>query len=118
MLQTLQSIKALGVGIAIDDFGTGYSSLSYLKRYPLDKLKIDRSFVMDTPQSSDDVAIVTAIVQLGPSLKLRTVAEGVEQAEQLALLARLGCDLAQGYGIARPMDALHVPTWLAERQQR
>ena len=114
--QTLQAIKALGVGIAIDDFGTGYSSLSYLKRYPLDKLKIDRSFVMDTPGSSDDVAIVTAIIELGRSLKLRTVAEGVEQPAQQALLTQLRCDLAQGYGIARPMDALQVRTWLAERQ--
>lgn len=105
VLQTLQAIKALGVGIAIDDFGTGYSSLSYLKRYPLDKLKIDRSFVRDTPGDSDDVAIVTAIVQLGRSLKLRTVAEGVETPEQRALLEQLGCDLAQGYGIARPMAA-------------
>jgi diguanylate cyclase (GGDEF)-like protein/PAS domain S-box-containing protein len=116
VLQTLQAIKALGVGIAIDDFGTGYSSLSYLKRYPLDKLKIDRSFVMDTPGSSDDVAIVTAIIELGRSLKLRTVAEGVEQPAQQALLTQLRCDLAQGYGIARPMDALQVRTWLAERQ--
>ncbi|MGP1628533.1 MAG: putative bifunctional diguanylate cyclase/phosphodiesterase [Giesbergeria sp.] len=117
VLETLRSIKALGVGIAIDDFGTGYSSLSYLKRYPLDKLKIDRSFVMDTPQSSDDVAIVTAIVELGRSLKLHTVAEGVETAEQHALLAKLGCNLAQGYSIARPMDALQAGAWLAERQQ-
>ena len=108
VLETLQAIKALGVGIAIDDFGTGYSSLSYLKRYPIDKLKIDRSFVMDTPGDSDDVAIVTAIVQLGRSLKLRTVAEGVETPEQRALLLQLGCDLAQGYGIARPMAAEKV----------
>ena len=117
VLQTLRSIKALGVGLAIDDFGTGYSSLSYLKRYPLDKLKIDRSFVMDTPQSSEDVAIVTAIVQLGRSLKLRTVAEGVETGDQYALLAQLGCDLAQGYDIARPMDALQVGAWLEARQR-
>ena len=116
VLQTLQAIEALGVGIAIDDFGTGYSSLAYLKRYPIAKLKIDRSFVMDTPGSSDDVAIVTAIVELGRSLKLRTVAEGVEQADQLALLARLGCDLAQGYGIARPMDAAQTQTWLEQQR--
>ena len=115
VLQTLQAIEALGVGIAIDDFGTGYSSLAYLKRYPIAKLKIDRSFVMDTPGSSDDVAIVTAIVELGRSLKLRTVAEGVEQADQLALLARLGCDLAQGYGIAQPMDAAQAQAWLEQQ---
>ena len=115
VLETLQSIKALGVGIAIDDFGTGYSSLSYLKRYPIDKLKIDRSFVMDTPGDSDDVAIVTAIVQLGRSLKLRTVAEGVETPEQRALLLQLGCDLAQGYGIARPMAADKVVDCVREQ---
>ncbi|MCB1980053.1 MAG: EAL domain-containing protein [Burkholderiaceae bacterium] len=116
VLQTLQAIEALGVGIAIDDFGTGYSSLAYLKRYPIAKLKIDRSFVIDTPDSSDDVAIVTAIVDLGRSLKLRIVAEGVEQADQLALLSRLGCDLAQGYGIARPMDAAQTQAWLEQQR--
>jgi diguanylate cyclase (GGDEF)-like protein len=116
VLQTLQAIEALGVGIAIDDFGTGYSSLAYLKRYPIAKLKIDRSFVIDTPDSSDDVAIVTAIVDLGRSLKLRIVAEGVEQADQLALLSRLGCDLAQGFGIARPMDAAQTQAWLEQQR--
>jgi EAL domain-containing protein (putative c-di-GMP-specific phosphodiesterase class I) len=115
VLRTLQSIKSLGVGLAIDDFGTGYSSFSYLKRYPLDKLKIDRTFVVDTPASHDDVAIVTSIVELGRSLKLTTVAEGVETPEQQALLAQLGCVLAQGYGIARPMGAQDVAAWLAGR---
>ncbi len=114
-LDTLKALKALGVGLAIDDFGTGYSSLAYLKRYPIDKLKIDRSFVMDTPGSADDVAIVTAIVQMGRSLQLQTVAEGVESEAQLALLRELGCDMVQGHAIARPMDAARTSAWLQAR---
>jgi len=112
VLDTLQALKDLGVGISIDDFGTGYSSLAYLKRYPIDKLKIDRSFVMDTPDSADDVAIVTAIVQMGRSLQLRTVAEGVETAEQMALLRSLDCDLVQGHLVSEPMEAAAVRQWL------
>jgi diguanylate cyclase (GGDEF)-like protein/PAS domain S-box-containing protein len=115
VLDTLQALKDLGVGISIDDFGTGYSSLAYLKRYPIDKLKIDRSFVMDTPGSSDDVAIVTAIVQMGRSLQIKTVAEGVETAEQMALLRSLGCDLVQGHLISMPMDAQATRQWLLEQ---
>ena len=99
-------------GVAIDDFGTGYSSLAYLKRYPIDKLKIDRSFVTDTPQSTDDVAIVTAIIQMGRSLQLQTIAEGVETPAQMDLLRRLGCDLIQGHAISPPMDAQAARAWL------
>ncbi|WP_288013741.1 EAL domain-containing protein, partial [Diaphorobacter sp.] len=109
---TLQALQALGVAVTVDDFGTGYSSLAYLKRYPLDKIKVDRSFVTDTPADSEDVAIVTAIIQLAHSLQLQPVAEGVETAEQLALLRRLGCELAQGFGIAPPMDAQRAREWL------
>ena len=113
VLETLNAIKALGVGVTIDDFGTGYSSLAYLKRYPIDKLKIDRSFVMDTPQSADDVAIVTAIIQMGHSLQLKTVAECVETAEQKELLHRLGCDLVQGFLVSAPMGAQATQRWLS-----
>ena len=113
VLETLNAIKTLGVGVTIDDFGTGYSSLAYLKRYPIDKLKIDRSFVMDTPQSADDVAIVTAIIQMGHSLQLKTVAECVETAEQKELLHRLGCDLVQGFLVSAPMDAQATQRWLS-----
>jgi diguanylate cyclase (GGDEF)-like protein/PAS domain S-box-containing protein len=113
VLETLKAIKTLGVGVTIDDFGTGYSSLAYLKRYPIDKLKIDRSFVMDAPQSADDVAIVTAIIQMGHSLQLKTVAEGVETAEQKDMLHRLGCDLVQGFLVSAPMDAQATHRWLS-----
>ena len=112
VLDTLNAIKALGVGISIDDFGTGYSSLAYLKRYPIDKLKIDRSFVMDTPDNADDVAIVTAIIQMGRSLQLQTVAEGVETQAQIELLAGLGCDLMQGFVVSAPLDAEATERWL------
>lgn len=111
-LATLNTLKALGVGISIDDFGTGYSSLAYLKRYPIDKLKIDRSFVADTPGNADDVAIVTAIIQMGRSLQLQTVAEGVETPAQMDLLARLGCDSIQGFAVSPPLDADTMERWL------
>ena len=109
---TLQDMRALGVAVTVDDFGTGYSSLAYLKRYPLDKIKVDRSFVIDTPNDGEDVAIITAIVQLAHSLQLQSVAEGVETPEQRALLQGLGCELAQGFGIAAPMDAQAAHAWL------
>lgn len=113
-LDTLSAIKALGVSISIDDFGTGYSSLAYLKRYPIDKLKIDRSFVTETPDNAEDVAIITTVIQLGRSLQLQTVAEGVETPGQMALLRSLGCDLGQGYGISPPLSAERAVDWMHE----
>ncbi|MBA4114058.1 MAG: GGDEF domain-containing protein [Verminephrobacter sp.] len=113
VLDTLNALKALGVGVSVDDFGTGYSSLSYLKRYPIDKLKIDRSFVMDAPGDADDVAIVTAIIQMGHSLQLKTVAEGVETPAQMELLRQLGCDLVQGYLVSVPMEAEETRRWMS-----
>ena len=117
VLHTLQALRQLGVRLSIDDFGTGYSSLAYLKRYPLDKIKIDRSFVKDTPQDADDVSLIQAIIQMGRSLNLRTVAEGVETKAQWDMLQAMHCDLIQGYYLARPMAAEEALRWQQHRCQ-
>jgi EAL domain-containing protein (putative c-di-GMP-specific phosphodiesterase class I) len=98
----LRRIKALGVRIAMDDFGTGYSSLSYLQSFPFDKIKIDQTFISNLDRNAQSAAIVRAVLGLGKSLSLITVAEGVENAQQLAILRREGCDEMQGYLIGRP----------------
>ncbi|HSI58373.1 MAG TPA: EAL domain-containing protein [Ideonella sp.] len=116
-LGKLQAMRGLGVGLSIDDFGTGYSSLNYLNRFPLDKLKIDRSFVSDMLADPSAQAIVKAIIGLGHALGLRVVAEGVEQAAELALLHGAGCDEFQGYHFARPMPAEALPGWLASGRE-
>jgi diguanylate cyclase (GGDEF)-like protein len=102
---TLERLSRMGVHVSIDDFGTGYSSLSYLKRFPLDKLKIDRSFIRDVSNDTEDAAIVRAIVGLAHNLRLKVVAEGVETAEQLAFLRALGCDEYQGCYKSKPVPA-------------
>jgi diguanylate cyclase (GGDEF)-like protein/PAS domain S-box-containing protein len=101
----LESLRAKGVRVAIDDFGTGYSSLSYLRKFPLDALKIDQSFVRQIPDSPDEATIVNAIISMGRSLHLRVIAEGVETAEDLAFLQDHECDEAQGYYFSRPVPA-------------
>jgi diguanylate cyclase (GGDEF)-like protein len=103
--RTLDVLKGMGIRLSIDDFGTGYSSLSYLRRFPIDSLKIDHSFVRDCIQDVDDATIVAAIVSMARSLKLKVVAEGVETQEQLEFLRTLKCDTAQGFYFSRPVPA-------------
>ncbi|NRR33664.1 EAL domain-containing protein [Oxalobacteraceae bacterium] len=105
--------QALGIGFALDDFGTGYSSMSYLKRLPADILKIDQSFVRNMLVDRDDLHLVSAVIGLAKAFELGVIAEGVETVAHGALLMRLGCDLAQGFGIARPMPAAEVLPWIA-----
>jgi len=111
--ETLRQLKGLGVRIALDDFGTGYSSLSYLRRFPVDTLKVDRSFVGRLGQEIEDTAIVQTVITLAKTLGLEVVAEGVERVEQLAQLREMECDLAQGYYFARPIASESMPALLA-----
>jgi len=101
----LQHFRELGAHVSIDDFGTGYSSLAYLKRFPIDALKIDRSFIRDVPKDPDDVAIAQAIIAMAHSLKLQVVAEGVEEESQLEFLMEQGCDQVQGFIFGKPLPA-------------
>lgn len=105
IITTLYKLKAVGIQFTIDDFGTGYSSLGYLKRFPVDALKIDQSFIQDITTNPDDVAIVKAIIAIAESLKLRVIAEGVETHEQVAVLQKLCCNNIQGYVYSRPLPA-------------
>jgi EAL domain-containing protein (putative c-di-GMP-specific phosphodiesterase class I) len=99
----LDKLRKQGIGIAIDDFGTGYSSLGYLKRFPVDKIKIDRSFIRDVTNDPDDASLCEAIIAMAHHLKLRVVAEGVETEQQLQFLQERGCDFAQGFLFSKPM---------------
>lgn len=107
----ITACRALGVTFALDDFGTGYSSLTYLKRLPVDVLKIDQTFVRDMLDDPEDLALVKAVISLAAVFNRSVIAEGVETAEHGVLLMQLGCDFAQGYGIARPMPAADVAAW-------
>ena len=111
-IEVLNSLKTLGVRLAIDDFGTGYSSLSYLRRFPVDQLKVDQSFVSELVTNPEDLAIVSSVINLGHSLGLSVVAEGVETVDQLEKLCDMGCDQAQGFKWRRPADAQDVSSWL------
>jgi EAL domain-containing protein (putative c-di-GMP-specific phosphodiesterase class I) len=95
-IETFNALKEMGIQLSIDDFGTGYSSLNYLKHFPVDRIKIDRSFVADVNRSSGDASIVDAIISMAQSLRLKVVAEGVENSDQLFYLTTLGCDEVQG----------------------
>jgi EAL domain-containing protein (putative c-di-GMP-specific phosphodiesterase class I) len=105
MIMLLNKLSEMGVQLAIDDFGTGYSSLSYLKRLPIQKLKIDQSFIRDITVDPNDAAIVVAIINMARSLELETIAEGVETAGQLALLRSKGCRVGQGFHFSPPVRA-------------
>ncbi len=115
ILETLTALKGLGVKLSIDDFGTGYSSLAYLKRFNVDKLKIDQSFIRELCSNPDDEAIVSAVITMARQLRLRTVAEGVENAEQATMLRRFDCDEVQGFLFGRPMPAADFQALLGHR---
>jgi diguanylate cyclase (GGDEF)-like protein/PAS domain S-box-containing protein len=112
----LRRLKAIGVSISLDDFGTGYSSLSYLKRFPIDVLKIDKSFVDDVTSNQADAAIALSVVSLAHNLNMRVIAEGVETREQMEFLTRHGCDEMQGYYFSRPVDVAAFTALLRERR--
>jgi diguanylate cyclase (GGDEF)-like protein/PAS domain S-box-containing protein len=112
VITRLDALKGLGVGLSIDDFGTGYSSLSHLRRFPVDHLKVDQTFVAEVAANPEDRAIVSSVIDLGHSLGVRVVAEGVENDEQFAVLCEMACDQAQGFKWRRPATAQEVTDWL------
>jgi len=114
--QRLTRLKELGLRISVDDFGTGYSSLGHLKELPIDKVKIDRSFVHDLPDNRDSAAITRAIIQMGRNLGMTVIAEGVETEAQRAFLAAHGCDELQGLLISAPLPQAEFESWVAARR--
>ena len=115
VVSRLAALKATGVRIAIDDFGTGYSSLAYLQQFPVDTLKIDRSFISTMADSPESGALIRTFVQLGKTLGLETLAEGIEESAQYSQLERDQCDSGQGYIYARPLDADALEAFLTAR---
>lgn len=116
-LQALQQLRVLGVRIAMDDFGTGYSSLGYLRRFPFDKIKVDRSFISDLPHGKESLAIVKAVAGIGKSLGITTTVEGIETQEQLELVRLEGFDEAQGYLFSRPLPAIEMHRLIASQEK-
>ena len=111
----LNRLKALGVQLSIDDFGTGYSSLSYLHRFPVNTLKIDRSFVGRIGEAAENIEIVRTVVSLAENMGMDVVAEGVETLSQLSQLRKLKCQYGQGYLFSRPVDAASVTSWISRK---
>jgi EAL domain-containing protein (putative c-di-GMP-specific phosphodiesterase class I) len=115
-IERLGELKQLGVQLAVDDFGTGYSSLNYIRRFPVDILKVDKSFVDGVGEGGEASALTAAVIELAAILKLKPVAEGIERADQLERLLELQCDLGQGYFFARPLDPASLTNLLDERR--
>ena len=113
----LEKLSSMGVLVSVDDFGTGYSSMSYLRRFPIDKLKIDRGFVKDLMTRAEDASIVQAIISLAHSLRLKVVAEGVETLEQLHSLKSMGCDQYQGFHFSPPLSATDIGALMRRLRQ-
>ena len=113
-MTVLSELSAMGVSLSLDDFGTGHAALSYLKRLPVTQLKIDKSFVLNMESDADDAIIVKSIIDLGHNLGLGVVAEGVETRGLWDRLAHLGCDVAQGYHLSRPVSAAAIPALLRQ----
>ena len=117
-LKVVTELRDMGLGISIDDFGTGYSSLAYLRELPVDELKIDRSFVTNVDLDAHNEVIVRSTINLAHSLGLEVIAEGIEREAERAILASLGCDLAQGYLMSRPLPAEKFDRWRATQRQQ
>jgi EAL domain-containing protein (putative c-di-GMP-specific phosphodiesterase class I) len=115
--QAMQSLKDLGVSLSLDDFGTGYSSLNYLRRFPVDSLKIDRSFISDVATDPSAASVVASVIDIAHNLGLTAVAEGVETREQLAFLAGCGCDMYQGYLFSKPQPTSEFADMLREERR-
>jgi EAL domain-containing protein (putative c-di-GMP-specific phosphodiesterase class I) len=116
VIDALQTLRDLGVGVALDDFGIGYSSLSYLGRLPVDKIKIDQSFVRNLPADAESGAIVRAVMTLSETLDKTVVAEGIENADQAWMLRMMGCQIGQGYHFSRPRTAAQMMEWFADQR--
>ena len=116
VLKTVQKLKELGIKLSIDDFGTGYSSLSYLKRFSVDKLKIDQSFIRDIFKDPEDAIIIQTIIQMAKNLNLKTVAEGVETKDVLDCISNYGCDEVQGFYFAKPMGAQDFVSYFSQKE--